>query len=383
MISKLPPDATISDFVTPRLLLVPKGFLGDVLLTSPVINVLKRAARTPHISVLCSPTLAKLVSRDPLVDDVIVFDRKGEHRGLNGLRRLAAKLREERFDRVYSFHRSPRTSILLWRSGIRDRIAYSDAFLGALYSRRVRRSSVVHEVIRNLQLVMEDLHGEVQAQVQHLVEKGEHAEAQFARLRAPEPCHEELSPKVRDVLGGGFPYIVIAPGSAWETKQWSPERFRELAAEVVRRNTRVVITGAPSDKPACDAVSRDLPGDFVCNLCGETSVLEIVGLIKGAQALVCNDSLALHIASAVQTPTVAVFCATSTAFGFGPWQNRAVVVEKQGLFCKPCSRHGSRRCPTGTRMCMTGVSSAQVLRPLEDFMVEKGIWSRGSVSGGV
>ncbi len=381
MISKPLLDGAIGSVVTPHVLLVPKGFLGDILLTSPVIEVLKQSAVAPRISVLCSPSLAKLISRDPLVDNVIVFDRKGEHRGRQGLRRLAEKLREERFDSAYSFHRSPRTSILLWRAGIKERVAYSDAFLGCLYTRRVQRSSTSHEVVRNLQLVVDGLQGEVRAKVEQLIEGGELQGAPFARLRAPEPRDEELSSRVCELLGEGSPYVVIAPGSAWETKQWSPERFHELAAEIVRRGTRVVITGAPSDKAACDAVARDLPGALVSNLCGETTVLEIVRLIKGARALVCNDSLALHIASAVQTPTIVVFCATSPAFGFGPWRNRAVVVEKQDLFCKPCRRHGSRQCPTGTRMCMTGVSSAQVLSPLEDFMVEQGVWSRVSASG--
>ncbi len=362
-----------------HVLVVPKGFLGDILLTSPVIEVLKQCAAPPRISVLCSPSLAKLISQDPLVDNVIVFDRKGEHQGFKGLKLLARKLREERFDRVYSFHRSPRTSILLWWSRIKERIAYSDAFLGRLYSRRVRRSPVAHEVVRNLQLVVGDLQGDTRGNVEQLINGGAVEGGSFARLRVPEPSDEQLSTRVRElVLSDGPPYVVIAPGSAWETKQWSPDRFRELAAEIARRGTRVIITGAPSDRAACDAVAHGLPGSLVCNLCGETNVLDIVRLVKGAQALVCNDSLALHIASAVQTPTVAVFCATSPAFGFGPWQNRAVVVEKQDLFCKPCRRHGSRQCPTGTRMCMTGVSSTQVLRPLEEFLIEQGVWIRRS-----
>jgi heptosyltransferase-2 len=364
--------------VTPHLLVVPKGFFGDILLTSPVLEALKQAAVPPRLSVLCSPSLATLVSRDPLVDQVIVFDRKGEHRGFKGLKRLASRLREERFDRVYSFHRSPRTSFLLWLAGIKERIAYSDAFLGMFYSRRVSRSKSAHEVVRNLQLVVGELEGETRAKVEALVTHGRVEGVSFARLRVPEPSAEEISPAVRELLSDeASPYVVMAPGSAWETKQWSPERFREVAAEIVRRGTRVIVTGAPSDRAACDAVARDLPSSFVNNLCGVTNVLDIVPLVKGARALVCNDSLALHIASAVQTPTVVVFCATSPAFGFGPWQNRAVVVEKHDLFCKPCRRHGSRRCPTGTRLCITGVSSTQVLRHVEDFMVEQGVWSRG------
>jgi len=362
--------------VTAHVLVVPKGFLGDILLTSPVIELLKRGPTPPRISVLCSAALAKLVARDPLVDDVIVFDRKGEHHGFKGIKLLAARLRAGGFERVYSFHRSPRTSLLLWLSGIKQRIAYHDAFLGLLYSRRVRRSATAHEVIRNLQLVAQELDQETRSMVEQSAREGIDAIVPRVQLRAPQPNDEELSTVVRaQVLDDTRPYIVVAPGSAWETKQWSPERFRELCAEIIRRGTRVVIIGAPSDKDACRTVAHGLPEASACNLCGETTVLEIVRLIQDAKALVCNDSLALHIASAVQTPTVAVFCATSPAFGFGPWRNSAVVVEKQGLFCKPCRRHGSRRCPTGTRLCMTGVNSGDVLRPLEHFMVEQGVWS--------
>jgi heptosyltransferase-2 len=66
---------------------------------------------------------------------------------------------------------------------------------------------------------------------------------------------------------------------------------------------------------------------------------------------------------------VAVFCATCPSFGFGPWQNpRAVVVEKQGLDCKPCSRHGGPRCPTGTRACMDGLPPEAVIAAAEEVL---------------
>jgi heptosyltransferase-2 len=100
----------------------------------------------------------------------------------------------------------------------------------------------------------------------------------------------------------------------------------------------------------------------VQNLCGETSLLDLVELIRGASVVVCNDSVALHIASATQTPVVVVFCSTSPRFGFGPWGTEARILEKDGLFCKPCSRHGRRVCPNGTNACMTGVTSSQVVQ---------------------
>lgn len=83
--------------------------------------------------------------------------------------------------------------------------------------------------------------------------------------------------------------------------------------------------------------------------------------VKNAKLVICNDSMALHMAFAFKIPTVAVFCATSPEFGFGPWENRAIVVEKKGLVCKPCHRHGKQICPEGTEACMKELSHMEVI----------------------
>jgi heptosyltransferase-2 len=87
---------------------------------------------------------------------------------------------------------------------------------------------------------------------------------------------------------------------------------------------------------------------------------------------VCNDSVALHVGSALKVPTVAVFCATSPRFGFGPWRNRATVVEHSELSCKPCRRHGSPRCPTGTEACMRDVKAERVLAAASGLLEAQG-----------
>ena len=130
-----------------------------------------------------------------------------------------------------------------------------------------------------------------------------------------------------------------------------------------------MIVGAQADVPTARRVSEGLD---VEDLCGETSLEELIAIIRGASCVVCNDSLALHICSATKTPVVVIFCATSPLFGFGPWRNRSVVLEKRDLFCKPCHRHGARVCPTGTRLCMTGVSSSEVVCAVDGFLGEMG-----------
>jgi len=91
----------------------------------------------------------------------------------------------------------------------------------------------------------------------------------------------------------------------------------------------------------------------VIDLSGKISLSETMYVVQNSQLLVCNDSMALHMGSAFKIPNIAVFCATSPSFGFGPWKNpNAVVVEDVSLACKPCRRHGSMTCPESTNACM-------------------------------
>ena len=107
----------------------------------------------------------------------------------------------------------------------------------------------------------------------------------------------------------------------------------------------------------------------VTDLAGMTSVAEAMAIVKEARIMVCNDSMALHMASAFQIPCVAVFCATCPSFGFGPWQNPwAVVVEKEGLPCKPCARHGGKTCPTGTNACMENLLPDDIIKAADEVM---------------
>lgn len=350
-----------------NIVLIPKGFLGDILLTTPVIAALSRSRPDLSISVVCTPITAEFVRKDPLVHEVIVYDRRGAHRGWRGLRAFAQELKARKFDRAYSFHKSPRTSLLMWLARIPQRVSFSDAFMSFLSTRVVKKDWTRHEVIRNLSLVANEL-DEVSSRLLDRLGDSPQESASWADLRVPEVVRESLSDRVTSILEGD-PYIVLAPGSAWATKQWDVQGFRAVAVHYLSKGVRVVLAGAPKDGKACEAVAHGLDLE---NMCGQTSVEELIALISGARCVVCNDSLALHISSATKTPVVVIFCATSPRFGFGPWRARSIVLEKTDLFCKPCHRHGSKRCPTGTRLCMTGVSSADVVCAVDTFLGEQG-----------
>jgi heptosyltransferase II len=326
-----------------RILLVQLSFLGDCILTTPLIQTLKTLYPNASLSLLTTPLAKDLYAHNPLVDSVITFDKRKSERGFLGLRKKAAILRECKFDKVYSVHRSGRTALLLWLSKIPVRIGFCQARWSFLYTTRVKRLTGIHDVERNLSLIQ--------------------APMSYSReMSVGVAPHKTLSEPVRAIIDSGN-YVVLFPGSAWKTKQWKLEGFREVAQTLGRDGFSVIVLGAPSEVQGNLFVSEGLPS--VRDLTGKTSLSETIALVASSQLLVCNDSMSLHLGSTFKIPTVVVFCATSPTFGFGPWQNpRAEVVEDASLYCKPCRRHGSMKCPSGTEACSKAVSSTQVLNAI-------------------
>ena len=333
-----------------RILIVQTSHLGDTVLSTPLIGALHQLYPGTELWMLTTPAGADVVRRDPRLQAVIVFDKRERDEGFAGLLRMSRRLRRLAFDRVYALQRSHRTSLMLGLSGIRHRTGFSSAKWSFLYHVRRPRDAEQHDVLRNLSLLA--------------------AEAPLTSLpttiRLFPPGIDEIDPELARQVNHPTPYVLIVPGSAWETKRWHWQHFRTVAGHLVDQGYRVILIGAGADQDINRRVARNLA---VVDLTNHTSVAEAMTLVQHAAGMVCNDSMALHLASAFRKPCVAVFCATSPDFGFGPWQNpHARVVEQEDLSCRPCARHGGRRCPTGTRACMEALSPDRVLEALQTVL---------------
>jgi heptosyltransferase II len=347
-------SSCVKPLVAMKLLLVQLSWLGDCVLTTPLINVLKTRYPTATITLLTTPVAQGLFEGSSLIDSVITYDKRGSEKGLRGLLRVAKIIRNQKFDRVFSVHRSGRTAVLLWCSGIPERVGFAASRLSFLYNKRMQRPSQEHEVVRNLAILGD-------------VTKGDVSEGE-----QKSPLKLDLLPNVNpDTAGGKFlsqstPFIVLFPSSSWFTKQWNGAGYAAVARYFTKRGFRVAVLGSKKEQLYNRTIMKEIG---VEDLTGKTSLAETNLIVSQAALVVCNDSLALHLASAFLRPTVVVFCATSPSFGFGPWQNPyAEIVEMSGLSCKPCRRHGSTECPTGTNLCMIGVTSESVIQAAETQM---------------
>lgn len=322
----------------PSVLVIQTAFLGDVVLSTPLLSVL--AGRHGPVDVVTTPAAAPLLEQHPAVADVVRFDKHGTASGWRGLRRLGSELRARRYRSVYLPHRSWRSAVLALWSGAGERIGFGDSPAAITYSRRVVRPSRGHEVERLLALA------EPPAGATAPVSLGLTA-ADYAAAEAWLAEHR---------VAPGF--VAIAPGSVWGTKRWP--YYAELAA---RWEGQVVIVGGPEDAALAQGIVQ-VSGGKAVSAAGALSLRQSAALIGRARVLVTNDSAPLHLATAVGTPVLALFGPTVPEFGFGPRGAGDFTLGRAELPCRPCSRHGPEVCPLGHHRCMRDLSVDLVYRTM-------------------
>lgn len=332
-------------------LVIQTSFLGDMVLTTPLLERL--AARGP-VDVVATPANAALLANHPAVRDVILFDKRGEAKGWRGIKRIANQIRfrqtpngqETRGTRVaYLAQGSVRSAWLAIVAGVPERIGFNTSAARLFYTRQVVYRRDLHHATRLWQLA-----NTVPAEVpkdplEPSLFPGESERTNVDALLAANNVH------------AGQQFVVLAPGSVWATKRWPS--FDDLAREIVQhpvlRDYRVVVTGAESDKDLAAAIATRViehGGEPIVDATGKLSLLASAELISRAAAIVTNDSAPLHLASAMKTPTVALFGPTVPTLGFGPLSPSNVVLGVDTLLCRPCHAHGPQTCPLKHWKCM-------------------------------
>lgn len=331
------------------------SFLGDMVLTTPL---LERLAREGRVHVVATPANAAVLANHPAVASVIVFDKRGADRGWRGLRRVADALKATGATRAFMAQGSLRTASLAWLAGIRERVGFETSSGRVLYTRRVPYAKDQHHAVRLWQLASPPGDTGVPTGLRPTLYPGAaEQDAVDALLRAAD-------------FKGSESLIALAPGSVWATKRWPS--YDALAAELVRAamGARLVVLGAAGDAPLAAAIASAVEtagGPPVIDATGKLSLLGSAALLARSRVLVSNDSAPLHLASAMNTPTVAVFGPTVPSLGFGPLAERHEVVERYTLGCRPCDAHGPQQCPLTHWRCMRDIAPARVLRAVEQM----------------
>lgn len=325
-----------------RAVVIQTSFIGDTVLTTPLLAELAKRAK---VDIVVAPRSAPLLANHPDVGTVIVYDKAGRDRGVGGFVRMAQQLREHRYAAAYLAQGSMRSAALARVAGIGTRIGFETSAGRRLYTQRVPYIENEHHASRLLRLA------------------GVEPDASLLRPRLfpGEQERAAVDALLRDAGVANEPFVAVAPGSIWATKRWPS--YAELVSEI---GGRIAIVGAASDRELAAGI-LDTAGLRAFDATGRLSLLASAELIGRARALVTNDSAPLHLASAMGTPTVAIFGPTVPEFGFGPLAPRSRVIGLTTLACRPCDRHGPQRCPLGHWRCMREITPRHVAMAVEEL----------------
>ena len=332
-----------------RVLVAQTGFLGDVVLTTPLLTTLRQVLTLESLTVLTTPQAEQLIKNHPAVDHVMTAAKRQEDRGLKGLLRTTRRVREGRFTMAIAAHKSLRTALLLYMARIPHRIGFSGTPGQLLYHQAIGRDPQLHEIERILCLM-----------------RAFHIEPEACIRKPHVACSDNGMTRARILLqnagiDSNEEFFVVCPGAVWRTKRWTKEGYSELVRSLSRRYGRVLLCGSEADRALANEIETRAGEPSVLNLAGKVDLETFVSIIDKATLVISNDSAPMHLAVARNVPVVAIFCATTPALGYGPYTNAAVVVEKKDLPCRPCSRHGGNRCPIKTEACMKSVTCSDVL----------------------
>ncbi len=311
----------------PHILIIQTAFIGDVILATSLIESLAAADSDFVIDILVRKGNESLLQNSPRINKVLSWDKKSKK--YRNLFTVLKTIRKEKYDLVINVQRFASTGFLTAFSGAKKSFGFGKNPFSFTFSKVVRhdisQKKNIHEIERNHSLINEY--------------HGVGPKPKMPKLYPSHDDFESISNYTTDE------YIAVAPGSVWFTKQYPGERWAEVIAGL-NQELKVVFIGGPQEKTLADEIILASKNDNCINLCGQLTFMESAALMQKAKRCLVNDSAPLHIASAVNARTTAIFCSTVPEFGFGPLAEDSIIVESNiELECRPCGLHGKNACP--------------------------------------
>ncbi len=317
-----------------KILVIQTAFLGDAVLTLPMIQKLKEKYPSSEIEVLCIPQTKELFEHSKSVSEVISYDKRGVQKSFYNFLRLIILIRQKKYSHIYSPHRSFRSSLIVYLSGANITVGFDNASINFVYNSRVKYIKEKHEAARNLDLIGVNTSND-NWKILPIVEIDSSLESNT------ESIIKILTNKK---------VAAVAPGSVWKTKIYPRESYIEIIKFLIKKNYFVVLLGGKDDELLCSGIEKEFT-DSVKSLAGKMSIIESVSMLKKCSILISNDSAPTHLGMIADIPTLTIYCSTIPAFGFSPYNAKSNYVSYDDLSCKPCGIHGKMQCPIQTFDC--------------------------------
>ncbi|MFN2432603.1 MAG: glycosyltransferase family 9 protein [Gemmatimonadota bacterium] len=350
-----------------QILVLRLSSIGDVLLATPLVRVLRREYPGARLRFLVKPAYAELLRLNPRLDEVLTWPLDGaggevESARLAGVlstkvRTLAGRIREGGSLWLVDLQASPRSRV--FRALLRPERAFG--YRKDYARRHLLVRAGVDRYPQPPPSVAEKYFGAVEA-------LGMRPDGNGLELVVGDEAERTAEALL---ASGAGRWVAVAPGARWATKRWPAESFASAAHELARGGDRgVAVLGSAEDRQAAAGVMRALASAAVpvLDLAGRLELLEAAAVLARCDLLLANDSGAAHLAAAMRVPVVALFGSTVPQFGFAPYGTASRVVGVAGLPCRPCTHVGRPACPLGHFRCMREIAPAAVATAARELL---------------
>ncbi|MFH0738530.1 MAG: lipopolysaccharide heptosyltransferase II [Candidatus Omnitrophota bacterium] len=322
-----------------KILFITLSNIGDVVLTLPALDYLRKHFPEAKITVMVAKSPAEIFQNNPAIERLIVYDK---HSGLKDKIGLFIGLIKERFDLVVDLRNSFFGALL----PVRYRIS---PFLSLPKSIKHMQARYLYKV-QSIKFKAKDVHfSDIAQKVLYIgPEEQKYIEASL----------EAVGIRPSDRL------VVVSPGARSHTKRWGRDNFSDLCNQLLEdRSIRIALVGEASDKEIASYLNERSSGRLL-DLVGETTILQLAALLKKASLLITNDSAVLHLGSYLDLPSLAIFGPTSE-LKYGPWTDRSGVVKRQ-IPCRPCQ---NAQCRFNSLECLTLIKPGDVSRRAKEILL--------------
>ena len=325
-----------------KILIRGTNWIGDAVMTLPAVASVRAAYPKAHLAILAKPPVTEIYRLFSAADEIIPYEKKFDT--IPGVFHLANTLRKKKFDAAILLQNAIEAAIMTLAAGIPLRAGYNSDGRGFLLTHAIRRTKdifKVHQIHYYLEMVKAlgcaDVH------------RAMHLETLISPAAAKEVLQQYLPDGSRNIIG-------IAPGATYgPAKKWLAERYAAAADKLsMDLKAQTILFGGEGDLETAEQVRKQAHTSLI-NLAGRTTLRETIYLISQCQLFLSNDSGLMHVAGALNIPTVAIFGSTNPVTTSPPGENTILV--RKPVSCSPCLK---KTCPTDFR-CMTMITVDDVV----------------------
>jgi len=335
-----------------KILVIETSTVGEVVLITPVLSALRATFPQAKISVMIIPATRGVLCADKNVDEIVVYDKKNKHKSWKNFLKLIKEIRSRKFDIAILLHRSFRSALIAWLSGIPLIIGCPTEFRGLFLTHKVpvKDNLFQHELEKNLD-VIKIMGIDIGNPEAHFFIDDEAMDWALKTLQSI------------GIFSGSSKMVIINPGAGWETKRWAYENFA-ITADALKRKFgfNILLTWGPSEYELAKKVATMMKEKaFIAPF---TDLQKLAALLSYSQFVITNDTGPMHIAAALQIPVIAIMGPTSKQ-RWGPYSENFIVVKKD-FECTPCFK---KKCHS--MKCMKSIKPLDVLQAVDKLLMVK------------